>query len=184
MGYDVYGLSPINHLGIEKPLYPDNFNKLKKHEQEDHWARVSAYEEAVPGDYWRSNVWWWRGLWSYTVDVCISVMADRHIDAGMSNDGIKVPKTTAIRMAKLLKKAEEDGTLTKYEKSYKEWQDKLEDEECVGCNGTGIFSDKKPCNPCSGTGKTRNFMASYPFKTEVAKRWRLFVESSGGFQVW
>lgn len=185
MGYDVYGLNPTNPLGVEKPLFPDNFSELKKHERDEHWARVSAYEEAVPGDYWRSNVWWWRGLWSYTIEVCDSIMSDRHIDAGMSNDGIKVPKTTAKRMADKLLKAETDGTLEDYEKRYNQWRDSLDDEECVGCNGTGIHQhSKERCNPCGGKGMTKNFMSNYPFKSEVAVRWRKFVESSGGFQVW
>ena len=185
MGFDVYGLNPVNNLDIEKPLYPNNFNDLSKEQKDDHWARVKAFEEAVPGDYWRSNVWWWRGLWSYTVEVCNDVMSDTHMSAGGSNDGIKIPKTTSLRMACRLIQAEDDGRLDKYEEEYEKWRNNLEDEKCVGCNGTGIHTHlQEKCNPCDGKGMAKNFMKSYPFKANVAKRWRKFVESSGGFQVW
>ena len=195
MGFDVYGLNPINTMGIEKPVHPTGLWDAPKEVQNTHWKAVDAYAKAVPGDYWRSNVWWWRTLWTYTCEVCQDVMSDKHMDAGSSNDGMTVPKTTAIRMAKKLKKAEDSGVHTKYEKNHTKWMKALPKEKCFICDGVGLRMDnlgmderkKDPtykCNGCQGEGYKRSFMANYPFKAEVAVDFRKFIEQSGGFQVW
>tara|TARA_R110002051_G_scaffold145245_3_gene218256 strand:- start:22417 stop:23004 length:588 start_codon:yes stop_codon:yes gene_type:complete len=194
MGFDIYGLNPINETNVEKPIFPRDFNKLSDDEKNGYWDSRDAYEEAVPGDYWRSNVWWWRTLWAYTCEVCADVMTVTHMDAGSFNNGDKIPKTTAKRMVIKLKNAEAKGYHKKYEETHQEWMEKLPKDECNQCHTTGFRTDKigrdarrkdphYTCNGCDGKGYTKNFMASYPFSSEIAVSFRKFIQQSGGFQI-
>lgn len=194
MGFDLYGLNPINEMNMDKPIFPADWSKLSEVERDEYSKNMNMYEKAVPGDYWRSNVWWWRTLWSYTCEVCEDVMTMSHIDAGSYNDGVKIPKTTASRMVIKLKKAEKKGYHKKYEQDHKQWMEELPKEDCYCCDGTGIRNDKigkeariqdpnYTCNGCQGEGKKQNFMASYPFSWKVAIQFRKFIEQSGGFQI-
>jgi len=194
MGFDVYGLNPINKLNVERPIFPEGFSDLSEEAKEAYWIELDAYEKAVPGNYWRSNVWWWRTLWAYTCEVCQDVMTVKHMDAGADNSGNTVPKTTAVKMVRKLKKAEKNKYHEEYEKNHTKWMNQLPEENCHCCDGTGLRNDKLgrearkedpnyTCNGCRGKGTTKSFMANYPFKAEVAVQFRKFIEESGGFQV-
>ena len=122
MGFDVYGLKP--KINKEKP------DVLDKYQDENGWARwdlmddndrdvyfkaQDKYHSDNPGIYYRSNVWWWRTLWSYTCDVCHDILTKNEMDSGQWNDGHKISKTKTIKMAKAMKECETNGFLNEFE---------------------------------------------------------------------
>ena len=185
MGFDLYGLNPQSD--VSKPVITDWQDK----EQSDAYF---TYQENTPGSYFRTNVWFWRPLWQYVTVSCDDILTEKDMENGGYNDGHRISKTKANRIASRLKKLDKDGSTMKYELSYKEYLTSLPKEECDICNGTGKRIDDigisarnanpdYTCNGCDGKGKKDNFGSHYPFESEEVMRFAEFCEQSGGFQI-
>ena len=146
------------------------------------------------GDYFRANVWWWRPLWQYVTVCCDDILTENDIVKGSYNDGHRISKTKANRIASRLKIADKNGETMKYELGYKEHLKSLPKEECHICNGEGMRNDEigkearnknsaYTCNGCDGEGSTRNFNVHYPFESEEVMRFAEFCKESGGFEI-
>ena len=55
------------------------------------------------GDYFRANVWWWRPLWQYVSITCEDILTENDMERGSYNDGHRISKTKANRIASRLK---------------------------------------------------------------------------------
>jgi len=156
------------------------------------------------GEYFRNNVWWWRPLWDYCVEVAPELCGK--VD-GHSNGGDGLNAEQALRLSAILSDQLESGATGEYEIEYREAQAKLPRVKCSICNGTGIRTDKvgmemgQPykelspemailtartrgwCNACQGAGDKEHFDAGYPFDIENVAEFAKFLETCGGFKI-
>ena len=98
--------------------------------------------EAEEGDYYRANVWYWRPLWQYVTVACDDILTGRDMEKGEFNDGHKISKTKANRIASRLKKLDKNGSIMKYESEYKTYLRSLPKVDCNICEGTGVREDE------------------------------------------
>lgn len=144
------------------------------------------------GIYFRNNVWWWRPLASYVLDVCEDVFQEGEVDYWHSNDGQIVSALTAHGIASRLTTLVKSGRTRRFMEKYNAEQKAMPLEVCSYCEGTGDRKDLEPpewkvecngCNACHGTGKVKQFSTEYPFSEENVKRFAEFCEGSGGFEI-
>jgi hypothetical protein len=185
MGFDLYGLNPKGD--IPKPVITD----WEDEKQADDFFK---YQDETPGSYFRANVWWWRPLWQYVTVACYDILTEKDMERGDYNDGHRISKTKANRIASRLKKLDKNGSIMKYESEYKAYLKSLPREDCNICEGTGVREDEigrkarekdeeYKCNGCLGEGKRDNFDTHYPFESEEVIRFAEFCEQSGGFEI-
>lgn len=136
------------------------------------------------GNYFRSNVWFWRPLWNYVEIVCVDVLIKEEYENGYT-------KETAEKIARRLRDLDMAGELDRYEKAYNEFRAMLPDVPCGICGGTGrraeppaIGPGELECNGCGGKGTRRPFFTMYPFTAENVREFARFCAESGGFRVY
>ena len=156
------------------------------------------------GEYFRNNVWWWRPLWNYCLEVapelCGEVDGDTNGGDGLDEDG-------AQQLSAILTERLATGHTFEYEDSYNKRLAALPQTDCSYCGATGIRTDKVgeefgmpakqleealavllgrthgTCNGCGGEGKVASWEASYPFSAENVQEFAEFLEQSGGFSI-
>ena len=189
MGFDVYGLSPSDGTKPDEPHWENIGQKDEK--------TIAAYftwQEHTPGAYFRANVWYWRPIWEYVCTYCDDILTTKDMDHGTFNDGWRICKTKAKKIAARLRRLKKDGSLEKHESMHESRMDSLPDEECHCCDGIGFRNDdigiearkKDPtytCNGCSGKGTVKNFGSHYPFDSQYMIEFETFCENSGGFEI-
>jgi hypothetical protein len=168
MGFDIYGIAPV--------------------ESED---------RSSPGEYFRNNVWWWRPLWTYIMEVCTE-LTEKQKEAGFWNDGTEIDEKAAEYIKVTLKDEIEQGKCFTYQVLLQARLDAMSDEDCNICVGTGerdnwtgfalMDTDKAKnakieCNGCKGEGKTRPFATNYPFSVDNVQEFVNFLEHSHGFEI-
>ena len=124
--------------------------------KEEYFDIKEQYEEDNPGYYFRNNVWWWRPLWNFVAGMCDDILTEKDIEHGSFNDGHKISKTKAAKIAKRLFKLIEEGTIKKYEKMYKQQIKKLNKD---------------------------NWDKNYPFSEDNVRQFANFCANSGGFRI-
>lgn len=157
------------------------------------------------GEYFRNNVWWWRPLWNYCVEVAPDLCEQV---SGQYNDGDGLDAAGAAQLAHVLHTNIKSGATKNFEQRYNEHLASLPRRKCEWCEGTGVRTDKvgidmgmpekalEPevailtgrthgwCNGCSGEGTCEHPEASYPFSAENVQEFADFLEDSGGFKIW
>ena len=122
------------------------------------------------------------------------ILTENDMERGSYNDGHRISKTKANRIASRLRNLDKNGSIMKYESEYKEYLRSLPREDCNICEGTGVREDEigmearekdeeYKCNGCLGKGKRDNFGTHYPFESEEVMRFAEFCEQSGGFEI-
>ena len=153
MGFDLSGMNP--NLTRPQPKLPPMTERTSKH-----WEQYFEWQDENCGTYFRNNVWWWRPLWHFVTGVCDDILTEKDMEQGTWNDGHKISKTKAGKIAKRLFKLIENGQVKEYEEGYKVHLASLEQLDCDICEATG--KRQKPpttgagdvkCNGCNGTGK-------------------------------
>ena len=193
MGFDIYGLDPINPHEVERPMM-DWSKEVTESERDQFFEDLGAFEEAVPGHYFRNNVWYWRPLWEFISNACNNILSEDDIESGYSNSGRCISKTKSKKIAARIRALHKKGEILEYKSSYEVFLKELPDEPCDLCNSTGIRMDKLgrqmrekdpdfKCNACDGKGTNKNFATSYPFYEENVLEFGKFCEESGGFQI-
>ena len=133
MGFDLYGMNPHNPKKAIKPKL-DWDKPTTEAQRKEHFKKLDEYEKEVVGDYFRSNVWWWRPLASYVIQYTGCVNED---DAEMwgTNDGHEVDDETAQQIHNQLQVLIESGHTQKFQDDYEkerkiaeEHNDKVEKE--------------------------------------------------------
>lgn len=151
------------------------------------------------GEYFRNNVWWWRPLADYIMNIYPSIAAG--CTEWHSNSGDGLDAAGALALADALDADLAAGVVDAYAKAYAHDIAQLPREACTLCDGTGLRTDEigrahgldKPrdpatgrggCNGCAGEGTREPWAASYPFSTENVREFAAFVRASGGFEIW
>ena len=183
MGFDLSGMNP-NFTTPEPTLPPWNERTDKD------WKRYADWQEENSGVYFRNNVWWWRPLWMFVSNSCEDILTDKDIEGGSWNDGHKISKTKAGKIANRLHSMIEDSRVKEYEDRYKKDLASLEQVDCEICDATGKRQEPpktgagdRECNGCNGTGKTDDWAKSYPFSEENVREFANFCANSGGFRI-
>lgn len=174
MGFDLSGIKPkINKEVDTNSIYGmiqsiDDWkerwtmqDKLSKEDKKKYWEQFQEYHDENPGLYFRNNVWWWRPLWEYVCSSCEDILSEEDILAGSYNDGRKISKTKAKKIAERLRLHLDTGIVDKYKSNHDKKLEKLKASE----------------------DKDIQFFANYPFDKENVERFALFCEESGGFTI-
>jgi len=187
MGFDLSGMNP-NITRPQPPLPP--LKKDWSDEEKEMYTEYEKWQEENCGVYFRNNVWWWRPLWSFVTGVCDDILTEKDMEQGSYNDGHKISKTKADRIAKRLYGLLDNGQAKEYEEGYKANLNSLEQIDCDVCDATGkrqeppkIGAGDVECNGCNGTGKKDDWAKSYPFDADNVRRFANFCANSGGFRV-
>jgi len=183
MGFDLSGMNPnMTRPQPELPPFPERTDK--------DWEKYHDWQEENCGTYFRNNVWWWRPLWHFVTGVCDNILTEKDMESGSYNDGHKISKTKAVKIAKKLHKLIETDQVKAYESMYKKELESLEQVDCDVCDATGKRQEPpktgagdRECNGCDGTGKTDDWAKSYPFSEENVRQFANFCLNSGGFRI-
>lgn len=174
MGFDVHGIKPkINKelddttiYGMVESIqdYKERWEiqeKFSEEDKKDYWKQYEEHHENNPGVYFRNNVWWWRPLWDFVCSYCDDILNEKDIEAGNYNDGKKISKNKAEKIAKRLFELIKTGVVDEYEAKHEEEREEKE------------------------KSKDRNvqFFANYPFEKENVERFAIFCQESGGFEI-
>ena len=198
MGFDLYGMNPHNPKKAIKPKL-DWDKPTTEAQRKEHFKKLDEYEKEVVGDYFRSNVWWWRPLASYVINYTGCVNED---DAEMwsTNDGHEVDEETAQQIHNQLQVLIESGHTQKFQDDYEkerkiaeEHNDKVEKELKKFCDSvekklgkTNLAPNDFPKADKEKWDKIwnkRKWSASYPFSVEHVKEFAEFCRFSGGFRI-
>lgn len=143
------------------------------------------------GKYFRNNMWWWRPLWNYAYQTSDGLITESMWNKGHHNDGAGLDAPQAERLASLLRSSIDDGSCEQYAVEYKQHLERVPDEVCSVCKGTGkrqasTFEghEGRDCMACKGKGKRRPIETWYPFATDNVETFVEFLEGCGGFQIW
>ena len=183
MGFDLSGMNPnLTRPEPELPPFPERTDK--------DWEKYHDWQEENCGVHFRNSVWGWRPLWHFVTGICDDILTEKDMEKGTWNDGHKISKTKAGKIAKRLHSMIKDGKVKVYEEGYKEHLASLEQVDCSICEGTGKRKEPpltgagdKECNGCSGTGKKDDWDKSYPFSEENVRKFANFCANSGGFTI-
>ena len=190
MGFDLSGMNP--NLTQPQPPLPESWNRDDW--SDDDQSMFDAYEkwqEENSGVYFRNNVWSWRPLWHFVTATCDDILTEKDMEQGNWNDGHKISKTKAGKVAKRLHSMIKDGKVKEYENGYKKHIASLEQVDCDLCGSTGRrkeppetgAGDHMECNGCNGTGKKDDWAKSYPFSEDNVRKFANFCANSGGFRI-
>ena len=149
MGFDLSGMNPnLTRQEPELPPFPERTDK--------DWEKYHDWQEENCGVYFRNNVWYWRPLWHFVSSVCNNILTEKDIEQGSYNDGHKISKTKANKIAKKLHKLIKDGDVKAYESSYRRHIDSLDSDDWGN---------------------------SYPFSEDNVREFANFCANSGGFTI-
>ena len=149
MGFDLSGLSP--NIARPQPKLPPMTDRTNKH-----WEEYHEWQDENCGVYFRNNVWWWRPLWTFVVSTCDNILTDKDIEQGTWNNGHKISKTKATKIAKKLFRLIKNGDVKTYESERDRFQKGLSDD---------------------------NWNKSYPFSEDNVREFANFCANSGGFTI-
>lgn len=203
MGFDLYGLNPVNPDNLVRPTI-DWSKKNSKETEKKYFAAVETYEDAVTGSYFRNNVWFWRPLWNYVYDTT-DVLTDEDHRLGHENSCHPIGADKAVRIGLALldnikdaeaKEAEyikDSKPRRKFNKLCDKAADCLYDEVVdksdglITCPGDMKIHDPanyKRWSTLSHFGGGIQFgETSYPFSAANVKEFANFCLNSGGFEI-
>ena len=198
MGFDLYGMNPYNPNKAKKPTI-DWDNQPTREETDKYFEEKSKYQEEVVGDYFRSNVWWWRPLASYVIKYtgCVD---EKDAEMWSTNDGHEVDDETAQQIHNQLQVLIESGHTQKFQDDYEKERakaekhnDKVEKELEKFCKSVEKKLGKTNVAPMNfpkadkekwdEIWNKRKWSASYPFSVENVKEFAEFCRFSGGFKI-
>ena len=183
MGFDLSGMNP--NLTRPEPELPP-----MKEMTSEHWEQYHKWQEENCGVHFRNSIWGWRPLWHFVTATCDDLLTEKDMEQGTWNDGHKISKTKAGKIAKRLHSMIESGKVKEYEEMYKEDLASLDQVECETCEGTGYRQEPPTtgagdveCNGCEGKGKKDDWAKSYPFSEDNVRQFANFCMNSGGFRI-
>ena len=165
MGFDLSGVNPqINKPESEYKYFKEDSDLWmsdNKEERKKYFKEMEDYHESNPGVYFRNNVWWWRPLWSYVVNLCEDILTEEDIQHGSYNDGHEISQKKAYKIGVRLLKDIDSGKTAVYEE--------------IHTKNNAYLSE-------SGD-KDEAFMSNYPFNVDNVRNFAHFCLQSGGFVI-
>ncbi len=144
MGMDVYGLQPNNEPKPDEPNWTSNGD-------DESIKAYFTWQKNTPGAYFRASVWMWHPLWDYVEYHCKDIFNDdfellktndvntlEELSSSCHhNDGFTFPKQVAKKIAHKLFELDKLGSLEEMEVEDDIRIERMGDEKCDACNGTG-----------------------------------------------
>ena len=196
MGFDLYGQNP--KLKGEEP----NINWDKKPSEEEKKAYFKArekFEDENPGHYFRNNVWWWRPLANYVLQLMGNEFTEDEQASWHHNDGFEVSEEKAQKIADRLEQELKTKRVKTVESFYQEkmkrasaknkvLEKKRNELEKIVWEKTGekLAPVKYPepfKQQWEDIQNQYDWNASYPFSEENVIDFMRFCRESGGFQI-
>jgi hypothetical protein len=166
---------------------------------------IGRAPETEAGKYFRNNLWWWRPLWDYCLQIAPDLVADVE---GHTNDGDGLDRDGALALARILRGQLAEGLVDVYASEFRAWKASLKRTACDLCNSTGVRTDpigvqagmpdkeledslailvgrdRGWCNACNGEGTREHFSLAYHFERDNVEAFAAFLEGCGGFNIW
>jgi len=143
---------------------------------------------STTGEYFRNNVWWWRPLADYCLQVAPEICEpDGEEVYWHTNDGDGLDDAHAVALSARLQDEIDSGRTAAFADSRMAELNAMPDETCDLCHGTGRRDDtimQGVCNVCEGAGYVRPFATWYAFNVENVQEWVNFLRDCGGFEIW
>ena len=159
------------------------------------FKQQDEYQSQVVGDYFRSNVWWWRPLADYIITYTNCVSEDDEERWGY-NDGHKVSEEEAKAIAKQLRHLIKTGHARKHENEYEKERKKAEAfnnkiekqlnalQEKIGTDIAPNDYSKEDKKKWDDLYEKKIWGANYPFSVNNVAEFAEFCEDSRGFKIW
>jgi hypothetical protein len=197
MGFDLYGLNP--KLTREQPTINWEDKPTEK-EKDIFFKDIANFEKENVGYYFRNNVWHWRPLADYILELMEDDFTEEEKRSWHCNEGFEVIEEVAIEIANRLEKELKTSRVKEIEKSYDERMRKAEKKnkrvkekikylEKLVAKQTGK-NDLVPRDYPEPFHTTWNFFqkqhdydASYPFSEQNVIEFMKFCRESGGFKI-
>ena len=151
------------------------------------------------GSYFRANVWFWRPIWSFVCGSCNNILTERDIKAGSYNDGHKISKTKAKRIASRLRQLDKNGIIQVWEDDMnvfiekarehnKKVQTKMDkiSEKCKSKHGYDLVPINYPepyKTQWNEAQQEEEWGSHYPASRDEIIRFAEFCKYSGGFEI-
>ena len=162
------------------------------------------------GEYFRSNVWWWRPLWNYTAEIdrfyseqknANQLISEELFTSGHHNDGEGLETHEDCReLVQRLQWSIDEGLLAEYQKEIdesikvaKENNAKVEKEFEALKKKVAKVTGKDNLVPrdypedlhdeWNAIYSKRDSRDSYPFSQEHVEEWIKFLKYCGGFEI-
>ena len=196
MGFDLYGQNP--KLKGEEPNI-DWDKKPSDKEKEEYFKAREKFEEENPGHYFRNNVWWWRPLANYVLQLMGNEFTEDEQRSWHHNDGYEVSEEKAKKIADRLEQELKTNRVKTVEGFYQEkmkrasaknkvLEKKRNELEKIVWEKTGqkLAPVKYPepfKQQWEDIQNQYDWEASYPFSEENVIDFMRFCRESGGFQI-
>tara|TARA_R100000697_G_scaffold43342_1_gene56464 strand:- start:166 stop:759 length:594 start_codon:yes stop_codon:yes gene_type:complete len=196
MGFDLYGQNP--KLKGEEPSI-DWTKKPTEEEKKEYFKAREKFEAENPGHYFRNNVWWWRPLANYVLQLMGNEFTEDEQKSWHHNDGYEVSEEQARKIADRLEQELKTNRVKTVESFYKEkmkrasaknkvLEKKRNELEKIVWDKTGqkLAPVKYPepfKQQWEDIQNQYDWEASYPFSEENVIEFMRFCRESGGFQI-
>jgi hypothetical protein len=162
------------------------------------------------GEYFRNNVWWWRPLADYCMEIALDIAA--RCEGWHYNDGDGLNDRDSAALADALQREIDSGGCRRYAEIRKSVLEQLPNEPCDVREATGIRKappkyepspgDEFPfagpewergagdpangvkCPSCNSEGYVRPWRSHYDFEVENVQAFVTFLRGSDGFAIW
>ena len=187
MGFDLYGLNPIeqDHKKPNLELYDKDQDAW--HKQYEDWMNQD-------GTYFRSNVWWWRQLANYVLYCCQDFIPEKDHEGWHSNGGHEVSYALAIKIADRVQKHIDSGDAKQVEaeimdkvkkaKEHNKFIDK-QMNDLLAKHNVKRYSDlnSEVQKEWQKIYDKKSWDDSYPFSVKLLESFVKFCRESGGFEI-
>ena len=197
MGFDLYGQNP--KLKGEEP-YIDWTKKPTDEEKKEYFKAREKFEDENPGHYFRNNVWWWRPLANYVLQLMGNEFTEEEQKSWHHNDGFEVSEEQARKIADRLEQELKTKRVKTVEEFYKVRMKKAQEEnkiveqkhqelkkivaEKTGKDNLVPRDYPEPFHTqWEDIQKQFNYESSYPFSEDNVIDFMRFCRESGGFQI-
>ena len=187
MGFDLYGINPVEQEHNKPDLELYDQDKEAWHKQYKDWREQD-------GAYFRNNVWWWRRLAAYVLDCCDDMISEHDHQAWHENGGHEVSEALAIMIADRMQKHIDSGDAkqvqddimnkVKKAKEHNKFIEKQLDDLCKKHNVNNCSElDSKAKKEWDKIYDKKSWDDSYPFEVVNLERFIKFCRESGGFEI-
>jgi len=139
------------------------------------------------GEYFRRRSMWWAPLADYMCKVAPEITDQ--CESWQTNEGDGLDAERAAALANRLDVEIREGRCERYARIHKSMQEKLPEEPCFYCKGTGtkesapqIGAGDMICDYCNGSGIARRLLWRLGhFSVENVQAFVVFLRGCGGF---
>lgn len=142
------------------------------------------WDNPIPGQYFRANVWSWRPLWNLTSTIGEDILTENDIRMGQFNDGHEISEEQSVALADLFRTMIRKGEHHTIVAERDAYLNTMPLQKCEHCSGTGERDDEHvqgKCNGCGGRGETESLKTWYRLEVLLIEEFENFLRHSGGF---